>query len=98
MYLKFRYNLGYETLCKEVSDSISWRTFCKLCLTDRVPDPTTLMKLTKKYGDIVEEINRPLLQKAKEGRVIRSKKVRVDTTVVESNIHHPTDASSYPTE
>lgn len=51
------------------------------------------MKLTKKYGDIVEELNRSLLRKAKEEKVIRSKKVRVDTTVIESNIHHPTDAS-----
>lgn len=93
MYLKTRYGIGYETLVKEVSDSISWRTLSRLSLSDRVPDSTTLIKLTKKYGDIVEELNGQLIKKAKEEKVIRSRKVRVDTTVVESDIHHPTDAN-----
>lgn len=61
-------------------------------MSEKVPDATTLVKLTKKYGDIVEELNRLLLEKAKEEKVIRSRKVRVDTTVVEANIHYPTDA------
>jgi IS5 family transposase len=30
MFLKFRYRLGYESLCAEVSDSISWRRFCRI--------------------------------------------------------------------
>jgi IS5 family transposase len=44
MFLKFRYRLGYEVLCREVADSISWQRFCRIpscgCRT------TTLMKLT----------------------------------------------------
>ena len=51
MYLKYRYKLGYETLVKEVEDSFSWRRFCRLSLEDRVPDATTLIKLTHKYGE-----------------------------------------------
>jgi IS5 family transposase len=46
MYLKHRHGIGYETLVKEISDSIKWRTFCKLKLTDPVPDSTTLIKAT----------------------------------------------------
>src|SRR4051794_3904981 len=46
MFLKFRYRLGYESLCREVSDSISWRMFCRIPLDVSVPHPTTLMKLT----------------------------------------------------
>ena len=46
MFLKFRYRLGYESLCAEVSDSISWRRFCRIGLDAKVPHPTTLMKLT----------------------------------------------------
>ena len=46
MYLKRRYQLGYETLVKEVKDSFTWRCFCHLSLKDRVPDDTTLIKLT----------------------------------------------------
>jgi transposase, IS5 family len=33
MFLKFRYRLGYESLCREVGDSISWRRFCRIPLT-----------------------------------------------------------------
>ena len=46
MFLKFRYRLGYESLCREVADSISWQRFCRIPLGMRVPHPTTLMKIT----------------------------------------------------
>jgi transposase, IS5 family len=46
MFLKFRYRLGYETLCREVADSITWRRFCRIPLDGQVPHPTTVMKLT----------------------------------------------------
>ena len=92
MYLKRRYQMGYEVLVKEVSDSIVWRRFCHLTLGDRVPDSTTLIKLTHKYGEgMVRALNDALVLKLKEGKVIRGKKLRIDTTVVESDIHHPTD-------
>jgi len=92
MYLKYRYGLGYEVLVKEVSDSLAWRRFCHLDLADRVPDSTTLIKLTHKYGeDTVRALNDALVLKLKEGKVIRGRKLRIDTTVVESDIHHPTD-------
>src|SRR5258708_36206644 len=51
MFLKFRHRLGYESLCAEVSDSISWRRFCRIGLDGRVPHPTTLMKLTARRGE-----------------------------------------------
>ena len=51
MFLKFRYRLGYESLCAEVSDSISWRRFCRIGLDGRVPHPTTLMKLASRCGE-----------------------------------------------
>lgn len=93
MYLKFRYQLGYETLVKEVSDSISWRKFCRISLDEKVPHSTTLIKLTKKYGsETIDELNQLPLEKAKEQKLIRSRKLRVDTTVIESDIHHPNDA------
>jgi len=92
VYLKRRYQLGYEVLVKEVSDSLAWRRFCHLDLGDRVPDSTTLIKLTHKYSaDTVRALNDALVLKLKEGKVIRGKKLRIDTTVVESDIHHPTD-------
>lgn len=93
MYLKRRYGLGYERLCKEVADSITWRRFCHIRLEDDVPDFTTLAKLTKKFGDkALEELNDLLIHKAVDEKLIRSRKVRVDSTVVQADIHHPTDA------
>ncbi len=93
MYLKHRYGLGYETLCREVSDSFTWRRFCRIGIEGRVPDPSTLIKLTKRLGpEVLEELNAELLSLAVERKVLRSRRLRVDTTVVEADIRSPTDS------
>src|SRR5437667_5985204 len=93
MYLKHRYGLGYETLCKEVTDSFTWRRFCRIALDGRVPDPSTLMKLTKRLGpELLEELSGELLSLAVERKVLRSRRLRVDTTIVEADIRSPTDS------
>jgi IS5 family transposase len=93
MYLKHRYQLGYETLCTEVADSFTWRRFCRIAIDGRVPDPTTLMKLTKRLGPgLLEELNAELLALAVERKVLRSRRLRVDTTIVEADIRSPTDS------
>jgi len=94
MYLKHRYNLGYETLVQEVSDSLTWRRFCHIDLDAKVPDSTTLIKARKRYGEAMTEmLNASLLQSLQEKQVLRTRKLRTDTTVIESDIHHPTDAT-----
>jgi transposase, IS5 family len=93
MWLKFRYRLGFETLCREVNDSLSWRRFCRIPLGERVPHPTTLMKITKRCGPAtIEALNETLLAKAAEAKVVRLNKVRADTTVVPANVAYPTDS------
>jgi transposase, IS5 family len=93
MYLKHRYGLGYETLCKEVADSFTWRRLCRIALDGRVPNPTTLMKLTRRLGpELLEELNAGLLSLAVERKVLRSRRLRVDTTIVEADIRSPTDS------
>jgi len=93
MFLKFRYRLGYESLCREVADSISWRRFCRIPLGTRVPHPTTLMKLTTRCGDTaVAGLNEALLAKAAAAKLLRTDKVRADTTVVEADVAYPTDS------
>src|SRR6516165_6658896 len=70
MFLKFRYRLGYESLCREVADSITWRRFCRIPLDGLVPHPTTLMKLTTRCGlAAVDGLNETLLAKAAGGAV-----------------------------
>ena len=93
MFLKFRYRLGYELLCREVGDSISWQRFCRIPLGIRVPHPTTLMKITSRCGDdAVAGLNEALLAKAAAGKLLRTDKVRADTTVVEADVGYPTDS------
>ena len=93
MFLKFRYRLGYESLCREVSDSICWQRFCRIPLGTRVPHPTTLMKITTRCGDdAVAGLNEALLAKAATAKLLRTDKVRADTTVVEAAVAYPTDS------
>jgi IS5 family transposase len=93
MFLKTRYRLGYEALCREVADSIGWQRFARIPFGTRVPHPTTLMKITTKCGDAaVAGLNEALLAKAAERKLLRTDKVRVDTTVVEAEVAYPTDS------
>jgi transposase, IS5 family len=86
MFLKFRYRLGYESLCAEVSDSISWRRFCRIGLDGVVPHPTTLMKLTGRCGAAaVAGLNEALWAKAAGQKLLRTTRVRADTTVTVSS-------------
>ena len=93
MFLKFRYRLGYESLCREVADSICWQRFCRIPFGTRVPHPTTLMKITSRCGDAaVAGLNEALLAKAATAKLLRTDKVRADTTVVEADVAYPTDS------
>ncbi len=93
MFLKFRYRLGYESLCREVSDSITWRRFCRIPIDGKVPHPTTLMKLTTRCGTAaVQGCNEALLAKAADAKLLRTTRVRADTTVVAADVAYPTDS------
>jgi IS5 family transposase len=94
MYLKSRHQLSYVALVEQIRDSIMWRIFCRIPFDKPVPHSTTLIKLTKKYGpEIIENLNLALVNEAREKKLVLGRKLRCDTTVVESNIHYPTDAS-----
>src|SRR5450755_1612713 len=93
MFLKFRYRLGYESLCAEVSDSITWRRFCRILIDGRVPHPTTLMKLTTRCGTAaIEGCNEALLAKAAQAKLLRTTRLRADTTVIPADVAYPTDS------
>jgi IS5 family transposase len=92
MYLKFRYQMSYEIAVKEISDSYKWRRFCHLPMTGAVPDDKTLIKLTGRFGEAaVRAVHDAIVRQAVEDKIIRGRKMRLDTTVNESNIHYPTD-------
>jgi IS5 family transposase len=93
MVLKQRYRWGYRTLVAEVSDSIHLRRFCRISLTERVPDESTVRKLTRRIGpETVSELTRALFGKATREKRFRPRAVRIDSTVIEADVKYPTDA------
>jgi transposase, IS5 family len=93
MVLKHRCGWGYETLMGEVSDSLHLRRFCRLGLTERVPDESTVRKLTRRLGaEVVHQLTRELIQKARREKRFRPRAARIDSTVVEADIRYPTDS------
>jgi transposase, IS5 family len=93
MVLKQRYRWGYRSLVAEVSDSIHLRRFCLISLVERVPDESTVRKLTRRIGaETVSELTRALIVKATREKRFRPRAVRIDSTVIEADIKYPTDA------
>lgn len=93
MVLKQRHGWGYRSLVAEVSDSIHLRRFCRIALTERVPDESTVRKLTRRIGpETVNDMTRELISAAVRERRFRARAVRIDSTVIEADIKHPTDA------
>jgi len=93
MVVKQRTGWGYETLVKEVSDSIHLRRFCLLALSARVPDESTVRKLTRRLGpEVVAELTRAVIAKARRECRFRARAARCDSTVVEADIRWPSDA------
>jgi IS5 family transposase len=93
MVLKQRYRWGYRSLVAEVSDSIHLRRFCRISLSERVPDESTIRKLTRRFGpETVTELTRAMIEQAVREKRFRPRAVRIDSTVVEADVKYPTDA------
>ena len=93
MVLKARYRWGYRSLVAEVSDSIHLRRFCRISLAERVPDESTVRKLTRRIGaETVNEITRVLIVEATRSKRFRPRAVRIDSTVIEADVRYPTDS------
>jgi transposase, IS5 family len=94
MVIKQRTGWGYETLVREVSDSIHLRRFCLIALGERVPDESTVRKLTRRLGaDVVNDLTRCVIVKAQRETRFRARAVRIDSTVVEADVRYPSDSA-----
>jgi transposase, IS5 family len=94
MVVKQRTGWGYQTLVREVSDSLHLRRFCLLPLTARVPDESTVRKLVRRLGpETVAELTRVVIAKAQREARFRARAVRIDSTVVEADIRYPSDGA-----
>src|SRR5215210_3231904 len=93
LVVKRLYDWSYEQTEHFVSDSIVLRQFCRLYL-ESVPDDTTLIRWANQVGSqTVASLNDRVVELARSLKVTRGRKLRVDSMVVETNIHHPTDSA-----
>jgi IS5 family transposase len=93
LLLKHIRNWSFEVLVREVRANLVYRQFTRVG-AEKVPDDKTLGRLARVLGpEIIEKIHERLVAIAQEKKVIRGQKMRLDTTVVETNIHYPTDSS-----
>jgi IS5 family transposase len=93
LLLKHVRNWSYEVLEREVRANLVYRSFCRIGM-EKVPDAKTLGRIGLALGpEVIAELHQRLVQLAQEKGVVRGRKMRTDTTVVETNIHYPTDSS-----
>ena len=93
LLLKHIRNWSYDVLEREVRANLVYRVFTRVG-DGKVPDAKTMARLGQLIGpEVIEELHQRIVQLAQEHGVTRGRKLRVDTTVVETNIHYPTDSS-----
>jgi IS5 family transposase len=93
MVLKHMKNWSYATLEREVRANLLYRDFTRIG-GETVPDAKTMIRLGQALGpEVIRKIHERVVQLARGEKVASGRKMRLDTTVVESNIHYPTDSS-----
>lgn len=93
LLLKHIRNWSYAILEREVRANLVYRQFTRVG-AEKVPDAKTLGKLGLALGpEIIAKIHQRVVTIAQERRIIQGRRLRVDTTVVETDIHYPTDSS-----
>jgi IS5 family transposase len=93
LVLKHLYDWSFDECEREVRGSLVYRAFCRIDCA-RTPDAKTLIRLSHLLGaDVLKKVLARLVDLARERRLVRGWKLRVDTTVVETNVHYPTDSA-----
>src|SRR3989449_8912449 len=93
LLLKHIRNWSYEMLEREVRANLVYRAFTRIG-DEKVPDAKTLARLGQVIGpEVIRNLHQRLMELARERGIVEGRRMRVDTTVVETNIHYPTDSS-----
>src|SRR4051794_6484217 len=93
LVVKRLYGWSYAQADYFVNDSLVLRQFCRVYL-ETVPADTTLIRWANTIGPAtLQALNDRAVQLARSLKVTRGRKLRVDTTAVETDIHHPTDSA-----
>src|ERR1051325_10787075 len=93
LLLKHIRNWSFDVLEREVRPNLLYREFTRVD-AGKVPDSKTLGRHALALGpEVIKQIHERVVALAMENKVVQGRKMRVDTTVVETNIHYPTDSS-----
>jgi IS5 family transposase len=93
LILKHLFDWSYDDLEQEVRANLVYRAFTRID-AEEVPDAKTILKIARALGpEVIEQLHRQVLEVAKRAGVTRGRRFRIDTTVVETNVHYPTDSS-----
>jgi len=93
LVLKHARNWSYAVLEREVRANLIYRKFTRVGMA-KMADAKTMGKWGVAVGpEIIKQIHDRVVNIAKEKGLAQGAKMRVDTTVVETNIHYPTDSS-----
>jgi IS5 family transposase len=93
LVLKHVRNWSYEVLEREVRGNLVYRHFTRVG-GEKVPDAKTMGRWgTALGGDVVKQVHDRIVQIAQDKGIVSGRRMRVDTTVVETNIHYPTDST-----
>lgn len=93
LVLQRLYQWTFDELEREVCGSLHYRHFVRIGM-GKVPDAKTLIRLSGALGqETLHRIHERVVHLARERGMIRAKKMRLDTTVVETNVHYPTDST-----
>jgi IS5 family transposase len=93
LILKHLFDWSYDDLEREVRANLVCRMFTRIDAGD-VPDAKTILKIARALGPaVIEQLHRQVVKVAKRAGVTHGRRFRVDTTVVETNVHYPTDST-----
>jgi transposase, IS5 family len=93
LILKHLFDWSYDDLEHEVRANLVYRMFTRIDAGD-VPDAKTILKIARALGPaVIEQLHRQVVEVAKRAGVTHGRRFRVDTTVVETNVHYPTDST-----
>src|SRR2546428_2819402 len=93
LVLKHLRDWSFDECEREVRGSLVYRAFCRID-GERVPDAKTLIRLAHLLDEpVLKDLLAHLVMRGRARRVVQGRRLRVDTTVVETNIHYPTDAT-----
>ncbi len=93
LVVKHLYGWSYEQTEQWVNDSLVLRQFCRVYL-EKVPDDTTLLRWANVIQpNTLQGLLDHVVDLARQLKVTKGRKLRIDGTVVETNIHHPTDST-----